>query len=188
MSTDDKSIRLSVAAVSDLFNAPDVNPFVQRSTDTLGEAGIERLLLDLQLHSLRKLEGATLIIAMPPDQITPDLQPRLATALQRYCQARIDDNRLQIRLSRHQHAFGLFLVTAISLTVMVLAYLLVTTVFKDASQVVQGLILATTSVFVWVIMWDPLEALLFEWAEPARENRAFEQIMRMQLAIEAEEV
>jgi hypothetical protein len=36
-------------------------------------------------------------------------------------------------------------------------------------------------------MWDPLEALLFEWAEPARENRAFEQIMRMQLEIEAEE-
>jgi hypothetical protein len=187
MSNDEKSLRLSVATVSDIFNAPEVNPFVARPTDTLGEAGIERLLQDLQLRPLRKLEDKTLIIALPSDQITADLQPRLATALQRYCQARIDDNRLQIRLSRQQHAFGLFLVTVISLAAMVLAYVLVTTVFKEASQVVQGLILATTSVFVWVIMWDPLEALLFEWAEPARENRAFEQIMRMQLEIEAEE-
>jgi len=187
MSTDEKTIRRPVAAVSDLFNAPDVNPFLLRMTDTLGEAGIDRLLQDLQLRPLRKLEDKTLIITLPSDQITADLQPRLATALQRYCQARIDDNRLQIRLSRQQHAFGLFLVTVISLAAMVLAFVLVTTVFKDASQVVQGLILATTSVFVWVIMWDPLEALLFEWAEPARENRAFEQIMRMQLEIEAEE-
>ena len=186
MNTDEKTFRLSVAAVSDLFNAPDVNPFLLRATDTLGEAGIDRLLLDLQLHTLHKIEDATLVIAMPPDQITADLQPRLAAALRRYCQARIDDNRLQIRLSRQQHAFGLFLVTVISLAAMALAYVLVTTVFKDAAQVVQGLILASTSVFVWVIMWDPLEALLFEWAEPARENRAFEQIMRMQLAIEAE--
>lgn len=187
MSTDEKTIRLSVAAVSDLFNAPDVNPFLLRATDTLGEAAIDRLLLDLQLRPLRKLEETTLIVAMPPDQITADLQPRLAAALRRYCQARIDDNRLKIRLSRQQHAFGLFLVTVISLAAMALAYALISTVLKDAAQLVQGMIVAATSVFVWVIMWDPLEALLFEWAEPARENRAFEQIMRMRLEIEAEE-
>lgn len=74
-----------------------MNPFVQRTTDTLGEAGIDRLLQVLQLHSLRKIEDATLTIAMPSDQITADLQPRLSAALQRYCQARINDNRLQIR-------------------------------------------------------------------------------------------
>jgi len=57
-------------------------------------------------------------------------------------------NRLQICLLRQQQAFGLFLVMVISLAAMVLACVLVTTVFEDASQVAQGLILAATSVFV----------------------------------------
>lgn len=179
-------IRLAVATVGNLFNAPDVDPFSSRESDILGEPGIDHLLLHLQRHPLRNPENETLIVTLPADQITPDLQVGLTAAIERYCTARIEANHLQVNLSRKQHFAGMVTVTLIALVAMLLAYALIITVFADASAVVQGMIAASTSVFVWVILWDPLEALLFDWATPARENRALKQIMAMKLVIEAQ--
>lgn len=179
-------IRLDAATVANLFNAPDADPFSQRETDILGEAGIDRLLLHLQLHPVRKPADETLIVTLPADQIAPDLQPKLTAAIQRYCATHIEDNQLQIRLSRKQHTVGMVTVLLIALVAIVIAYLLISTLFANASQVVQGMIYASTSVFVWVILWDPLEALLFDWAQPARENRALERLMAMEVAVEAQ--
>jgi len=179
-------IRLAVATVANLFNAPDVDPYSPRETDILGAAGIDRLLLQLQLQPRRKFADETLIVTLPAEQITPDLQAELTAAIQRYCSTHIEDNRLQIRLSRKQHTVGMVIVLLISLVAIVVAYLLISRVFADASQVVQGMIYASTSVFVWVILWDPLEALLFDWALPARENRALEQLAAMKVEVEAQ--
>lgn len=179
-------IRLAVATVANLFNAPDADPYSQRETDILGEAGIDRLLLQLQLHPRRKPVAETLIVTLPADQITPDLQAELPAAIRRYCATHIEDNRLQIRLSRMRHTVGMGLVLLISLVAIAIAILLISTLFAGASQVVQGMIYASTSVFVWVILWDPLEALLFDWAMPARENRALERLMAMNVEVEAQ--
>lgn len=179
-------IRLAVATVANLFNAPDVDPYSQRETDILGEAGIDRLLLQLQLHPRRKPAEETLVVTLPADQITPDLQAKLTGAILRYCTTHIEDNRLQIRLSRMQHTVGMGLVLLISLIAIAIAFFLISTLFAGAPQVVQGMIYASTSVFVWVILWDPLEALLFDWAMPARQNRALERLMAMKIEVEAQ--
>lgn len=181
-----ETIRLAVATVANLFNAPDVDPYSPRESDLLGEAGIDLLLLQLQLHPLRKAADETLIVTLPADQIAPTLRTDLAAAIKRYCAARIEDNRLQIRLSRAQHTVGMVTVLLISLAAIAVAFLLISRVFADAPQVVQGMIYASTSVFVWVILWDPLEALLFGWNLPARENRALERLMAMKIEVEAQ--
>ena len=54
----------------------------------------------------------------------------------------------------------------------------------DLSTTAQGMITGGVCVFTWVILWDPLEALLFDWVAPTRENRVFEQIMKMRVSVQ----
>jgi hypothetical protein len=37
---------------------------------------------------------------------------------------------------------------------------------------------------VWVILWDPMEKLIFDWVTPALENRNLHGIMDMDLVVE----
>ena len=180
----DEPIVLRVDSVDQIFNAPDANPFAAGEGNILGEAALDRLLLQQQVQPRRDLASLPLVVALPADQITPDLEPQLAAALQRYCAARIEDNLLQIRHSRLQHGVGLAVVFCVVVAVILLVLLLVTAVFTGLSALAQGMIAGGLCVFAWVILWTPLEALLFDWVEPTRENRVFAQIQQMRVAVQ----
>lgn len=175
---------IEIAALDQIFNAPDADPFSVNANTVLGEAALERLIRDLQLHPFRKTEGTQLVVTLPAEQITPGLQTELAAAIHRYCDARIENNRLDIRLGRQQHTLGLIMVTLISLALGGITYLLLQTVFAGASEGAQTLIAGGACIFVWVIMWDPLEALLFEWVPPVRENYTLRRIKNMQVVVQ----
>jgi hypothetical protein len=169
--------------IDQLFNAPDINPFSDEEVDVLGEPALLRAVRRLQAHRIRHWEGVKLILELPPDQITPDLETRTQEALSRYCAAKIEDNRLQIRLSRVRSLIGLGMVTAISIIVIGLAYLLFNSLFAGASDTVKGIVAASVSVFVWVILWDPMESLLFNWVEPRLENNILRKLHGVDIVI-----
>ena len=180
----DESLVLRVDAVAELFNAPAANPFAAGEGNILGEAALERLLLRQQVEPRRDLANIPLVVELPADQITPDLEPQLAAAIQSYCVARIENNRLQIRRSRLQNSVGMAAVLLAVLAVGAIVFLLLTTVLANSPAIVQGMMTGGLCVFAWVILWDPLEALLFEWVTPTRENRVFAQIMKMRVSVQ----
>lgn len=178
-----KDIVIRLDTIDQLFNAPDVNPFSDEEVDVLGEPALLRAVRRLQAHRIRNWEGVKLILELPPDQITPDLEARSHEALQRYCAAKIEDNKLQIRLSRVRSLIGLGMVTIISLIVIGLAYLLLNSALENASDALRGVVAASVSVFVWVILWDPMEKLLFDWVEPSQENRILRKLQGVDIDI-----
>lgn len=180
---DHERVVLELDSVNQIFNSFDADPFSELEGAALGEAALDRLLTRLQLNPLR--QHAELVIRLPPAEIKPDLADRLDRALDRYCQARIEENNLQVRLSRQQHAVGMVVVTVLVVAVMLIAYLLFTTIWVGASDIAKTLVTASVSVFAWVILWDPLEALLFDWAAPARENRALAHIRDMRVSVQS---
>ena len=180
-------IVLRVDTVEQIFNAPDANPFAEGEGNILGEAALDRLLLQQQVQPQRDLASLPLVVELPADQITPDLEPQLAAAIKRYCAARIEDNLLDIRHSRLQHSVGLAIVVGVVVAATLLVAVLTTTVLADISALAQGLIAGALCVFSWVIVWDPLEALLFDWVEPTRANRVFAQIQKMRVTVRAQE-
>ena len=119
-----------------------------------------------QVPARRDLARLPLVVALPADQVTPDLEVQLAAAIQRYCAARIEDNLLRIRHSRLQHSVGLAVALGVVVAVIALVLLLVSTVLSGISALAQGMIAGGLCVFAWVILWTPLEALLFDWVEP----------------------
>ncbi len=176
---------LKLNTIDELFNAPDVNPFAENEVDVLGEAALIHAVRQMLARRMRHWQDARLIVQLPSDQLTPDLQTRTQAAVRRYCAAKIEDNRILIHLSRVRSAIGLAVVTIISLVVMAVAWLLFNTIFASLSQTIGALVAACVSVFVWVILWDPMEKLIFDWVSPALENRILRGIMSMELVVEA---
>ena len=140
-------IVLRVDSVDQIFNAPDANPFAAGEGNILGEAALDRLLLQQQVQPRRDLARLPLMVVLPADQITPDLAPQLAAAIQRYCAARIEDNLLRIRHSRLQHSVGLAVALGVVVAVIALVLLLVSTVLSGISALAQGMIAGGLCVF-----------------------------------------
>jgi hypothetical protein len=180
----DEQIVVTVETVAQLFNALSADPFAANESALLGKAALESVLTRLQAHPLRNWEGAQLLVRLPGDQITPDLETRLGAAIRRYCAARIEDNRLRTRLMRQQRTRGLVLVSTIVLIVIALSPLLFATLLADASDTVRAVAASAISLFCWIIIWDPLRALLFDWAPQARESNALAHLMDMRVAVE----
>ena len=180
-----QDVVLKLNSIDELFNAPDVNPFTENEIDVLGEAALLHAARQMLARRIRHWHEARLIIQLPPDQITPDLQTQTQAAVRRFGTAKIADNQLIIRLSRVRSAIGLVVVTIISLAVMGVAWLLFSTILAaQAGSTVAALVFASISVFVWVILWDPMEKLIFDWVSPALENRVLRGVMNMDLVIE----
>jgi hypothetical protein len=179
-----QDVILKLNSIDELFNAPDVNPFSENEIDVLGEAALPHAVRQMLARRIRHWHEARLVIQLPPDQITPDLQAQTRAAVRRFCTAKIEDNRLTIRLSRVRSAIGLALVAIISVAVIVVAWLLFNTIFAALTDTLGVVVAFSISVFVWVILWDPMEKLIFDWVTPALENRNLRGIMDMELVIE----
>jgi hypothetical protein len=178
-----QDIVLKLNTIGDLFNAPDVNPFAENEIDVLGEAALPHAVRQMLARRIRHWHEARLVIQLPPDQITPDLQAQTRAAVRRFCTAKIEDNRLTIRLSRVRSAIGLAVVTIICVAVISAALILFNTLISPRSDAAT-IIAASISVFVWVVLWNPMDKLLFDWVSPALENRYLRGIMDMDLVVE----
>jgi hypothetical protein len=74
-------------------------------------------------------------------------------------------------------------VTAISVIVIIIAYLLFTNVFTRVSDTVVGVVSACISVFVWVSIWGPMEKLLFDWVQPHMENEILRKLPMLDIIV-----
>jgi hypothetical protein len=178
-----RDIVIRLDSIDQLFNAPDMNPFSEEEVDVLGEPALLRAVRRLLSHHIRNWEGMQLVLELPADQITPGLEQQTEQALRRYSAAKIEDNHLTIRLGRNRSLIGLGMVTVISIVVIGLAYLLFSTIWAGAADGVKTLVAASISVFVWVILWDPMEKLLFDWVAPHMENTILRRIPTLDIVI-----
>jgi hypothetical protein len=178
-----RDIVIRLDSIDQLFNAPDIDPFSEEEVDVLGEPALLRAIRRLLAHRVRNWERMRLILELPADQITPGLEQKTEQALRRYSDAKIEENHLTIRLSRTRSLIGLGIVTIISIVVVGLAYLLFNTVLASVPDSAKTLVAASISVFVWVILWDPMEKLLFDWVQPHMENTILHRIPSLDIVI-----
>jgi hypothetical protein len=176
-------ITLSLTTLDQLFNAPPVDPFSDSAIEARGESGVSYLLHQLQ-PPRRDWADTRMIVRLPADQITPDLSSRLSAAIHRYCQARIDDNAQDIHAIRVRSSTGLGIFGAIVIVIVAAAYYVFTQVIPNAPESVQAIVGATICVFAWVVLWDSLEALLFNPIPAARENRQLRRLMQLPITVE----
>ncbi len=179
-----KDLMVRVETIGQLFNAPDVNPFSTCPAVILGEAALPLAVREELWRRPRHWQGRRLVIQLPPDQITPDLQPQLVEAVRRYAAAKKEQNALLIQFSRWRGVRGLIITIVVALVVFAIAAILSVTLLASASDIVLGVVAGLAVLFAWVTVWDPIERLAFDWVEPSYENRILTSLTEMEIVIE----
>jgi len=178
-----RDLEIAVNSPGQLFDAPAIDPFSENRLEILGMSGLAYITRQLQAHR-HDLKHARLLVRMPADQITPGLDRRLADAVHRYCRAKIEDNKVEIHLIRFRSAIGLGSLMVIVAVIVAVAYFLYIGPLADIPQAVQVAIAFTISLFAWVSLWDPLEALIFNPIALMRENFTLRRINELDIAVE----
>ena len=179
-------ILISIDTIDQLFNGSSINPFSIKPIVILGEAGLPYAIRQDLGRGLRSWQGKRLVIQLPPDQITPGLQPQVTNAVQRYAEAKISQNNDSIRISRWRSLIGLCLAILIASTLLIFLAIMTRTLLSSASDMVIGVFAGLVTIFIWSTVWNPWDRLVYEWIEPWRENRILRSLTKMEIIVQPE--
>lgn len=181
-----RELVVTVETLEDLFNAPTVNPFVDGDLRAMGEPALERAVREMQANGLWDHGPVSLRVRVSADHLPAAMgAPRVRQAIQRYCAAKISDNEQTIRVMRRRARRGLTLAVVLVLLLALLAYLLLVSVLAQAGTVIQGIVVGSVSVFAWVVLWDTLEAWIFDPLPLRFESRALARLLDADVIVDA---
>ena len=180
-----REIALHLEKLDDLFVEPEMNPFENMQLRT---SGIETILDELRSRPSDDAVG--LKIYLPSSQITPGPDKQVLDAIQRYCQFMVQEGEKEIATIRRTGRAKLFM----GLVGMVICLLLSSAGYWMAQntgsslpmRVLAALLASFFSVASWVIVWNPLDSLVFEWRPIRRDNLVYQSISSAALTIVSE--
>lgn len=170
-------VTLEYASIDYLFDRPDLSPFSEDFHDYSTRAGVEHVYNELRANPSFKAVEVTILL--PPDQITANLEGRTLEAVRRYCAARETEARQDERALRYRGLWAL----AAALVVLV-AYVIVQRPLQHTGNFFLDLIGEGLGVIIWVVLWFPLDALVFGVRTYDLDSSAYRQVSKMQLKIE----
>jgi hypothetical protein len=180
----DTQLVLPLRSIDELFNAPDANPFSSREMDVLGESGFDVLWKRMVRCWPRRPDLQRVIVQLPPDQITPDLPESARVAWQRYCAAKIENNRQQ-RQRTTRKALRLWGYAGL---ILLFALVLIFLLYVAPLQFLPGwlrAILSLLAIYAFAVAnWDALDSLLFDWAPFVRDNTTYRLISLIDIRFE----
>ena len=178
MAQERNELSVDLSSIEELFAEPAADPF---DPESRYQSGIDVIAADLRLRPLRR--PSRIVVRLPRQVIDSGLEERTRDALDRYCSAKIDENRLQEQDIRMQGR-RTFLGAGIAVILIGLAYAALATLVP-MPDVLVALIGFWAGIAAWAIAWNPIDTLIFYWRPNRREAELFENIQKAELAIEA---
>jgi hypothetical protein len=179
-------VLIRIDTIDQLFNDPAVDPFSDKPAVILGEAALRYAVREELGRGLRGWHGKRLIIQLPADQITPDLQTQLVNAVRRYAETKRAENQASIRVSRSRSLVGLMMAIAIACVLLVLLTIATNTLFANSSDAFKVVLTGLVTIFIWSTVWNPWDRLIYEWLAPWLENRLLHNITTMEIVVQPE--
>jgi hypothetical protein len=167
-------MRVRLLRIEDLFRPPDLDPFRPEHAGYDERSGVEQMLAALRLA--KKRATASVTIELPDDAVPPDAEERARAAIDRYCRRKIDLLDDEIDDSRR---FGVRALLWGFLAVVILNGL-ASAIEDEWDPVAQGL-----SVASWVILWVPVNLLVYDLYYYRRDRRAYLAVIDAPLAVTA---
>lgn len=176
-------LTLPVNDVNQIFDAADLNPL--RNPTMAGSS------MDLLHEQVAELEGKPfkVTIILPPDKITPGLEDQIRTAIQTYCEYKIESNEYIVkdmkRVGRHQAWVNLPWMIIIIIAAGSVAFAIKSGNLGNIADFV--LIIAWHILFVlsWVVIYMALDYWFYEWRPIAHQNEAWKKIQQAPISVVA---
>ncbi|MBP1694605.1 MAG: hypothetical protein H6Q37_2488 [Chloroflexi bacterium] len=161
-------VTLHLSTIDGLFEAPETNPLKYPGPY---ESGIDTILEEL--NQAGRVESVQILLLLPSEQIQPDMESRVKAALERYCNFQIRKNQSEIQLARRiarRQLVSALPFMGIALVLSVLFAAVVGNTTNTWLQVFAGIFATLFSVASWIIVWDPIESMLYGWRPMLTEN------------------
>lgn len=169
-------IRLELADPRELFHPAELDPIGGRP---YAEPGLERILNRIRPRTAGPVRAT---LRLPAAARTPDLEARLRSGLQQYCDHRIGQISNDIASLRQEGLATLWRGLLFLALCMLGSQVLGEPKFLPgilARFLDEGLIIAG-----WVALWYPLDALLYQHWPLKRERRLYQSLRDMDLKLE----
>jgi hypothetical protein len=182
----DTEVVLQLQRVDELFNAPGCDPFSSRAIDVLGEAGFEVVWKRMVQRWPQRSDLQHVIVQLPPDQLTPDLAESTRTAWQRYCAAKIEENRQRRRLTTRKALQLVGYAALIAAFAVALIFVFYVGPLAFLPGWLRGILTILAVYAASLAIWDSLDSLLFDWAPFVRDNATYTLISTLDLRFESQ--
>lgn len=160
------TINLDLNVIEDLFIEPSYNPF-----DSNGrfQSGIEELVEQVRELSLKEPLKICLTLSSQPD--CEDINEATSNALRRYCSVRIRGCEKTIHEIQNQGKRDLLSAVVLSFILILGEFSIIRLPFIP--EFLTYLLATGFGIIAWVILWPPLDKLLYEWRPCRRSQRIF---------------
>jgi len=173
-------VSIDLVTVEELFVEPNYNPF---DPESRSQSGIDEL-LD-QVRKLSIMEPLQICLTLSSRPAEAGLEDQVNNALNRYCSVKIRACEQEIRQIQNQGKRDLLWALALSLTFLLGAFFASYLSFLPA--LINYLISTGLGILAWVVLWPPLDGLLYEWRPCRRSQRIYECIQSAAVIIKVTE-
>ncbi len=148
------TVDLRLRRIEDFFRTPDLDPFSEWYEAYSDRPAIEYVIACVSDDP--STEHVELVVALPGEMVDGDTERLLLAAIDRYCNARLIAVKRQ---SARNNSRGWLM---LAFSIVVVAFF-VWTAQRFAESSYESLAIAAEglSIAAWVLLWHPLEALVF---------------------------
>ena len=170
-------VTIRARTLRELFSERSFDPFEDDAGSLQSIAQLARL-PDLQSN----LEGKKLRVVLPPHEVSSRTQSEVEGAIARYASNEIAEARLGLAAWRGRARTVFFW----SLGFFALSLLLVAGVQQALFLPEAARTLATETLIIagWVVMWQPMDELIWGWLPIRDRERAFRTLSSMRVTVE----
>ena len=162
--------------IEELFQEPDYNPFDSKSRF---QSGFDEL-VD-QVRELSMKEPLKIRITLSSLPVESDIEGLAKNALSRYCTHKINECEREIHELRSQGKRDLQWAVSLSFIFFLGAFFIAQLGFLP--EFIIYLLATGFGILAWVVLWSPLDNLLYEWRPYRRSKRIYKYIQSSELGI-----
>jgi len=179
---DEIQVTAEIENLEQLFEAPDFDPFSEQPRTS---AVVDDIIAHLRSRHMRRKPAVSLTLLLPRGEELDDAVAAASEALQRYAALRKAEMQKEIEITRFEGRARLPWGIAVSAIVIFLV-ILANALLPENLEPLLVAFSPVVSVIVWVAIWNPAEALLYENWMLHRQKAAYMILGAARVSVEAQ--
>ena len=171
-----QSVSIVLETAEELFLEPVYNPF---DPESRSQSGIDELVNQVRKLAMKEPLQISLTLSSQPAEVI--IEDQVKNALSRYCMVKIRECEQEIRQTQNQGKRDLVWALWLSFLFFLGAFFVYQLQFLP--EFIIYLLSTGFGILAWVVLWPPLDAVLYEWRPYRRSQRIYEHIQSAVLVI-----
>ena len=172
-------IDLELNTIEDLFVVPDYNPFDPQNRT---QSGMDEILVQVRNMSLK--DPLKIRIKLSSSAKTAQAEQLVMGAWNRYCSFKIRECEQSIDQLQDQGKIDL--VWALSISIILILGAFFTSKLLFLPEFIRYFLETGMGIIAWVLLWPPLDSILYEWRPCRRAQQMYKYIRSAILEINSE--